>query len=143
MKLKVKKLDNEATLPNYAHPGDAGMDLYSSKDYPPLNPGERCLIHTGISLEIPEGYELQIRPKSGLALKHGLSIVNTPGTIDSGYRGEVGIILINHGEKPYTVKKGEKVAQGVFSRFESAELEEVVDLSDTSRGAGGFGSTGK
>ncbi|MBS3092877.1 dUTP diphosphatase [Candidatus Pacearchaeota archaeon] len=142
MKLKIKKLYDQAILPSYAHEGDAGMDLFSAHDYV-LAPGDRTLVETGISVEVPEGYELQIRPRSGLALKHGLSIVNSPGTIDSGYRGQVGVILINHGQEVYEVRTGDKIAQGVMSKIERVVIEEVEELSDTSRGTGGFGSTGE
>ena len=142
MKLKIKKLYDQAILPSYAHEGDAGMDLFSAHDYV-LAPGDRTLVETGISVEVPEGYELQIRPRSGLALKHGLSIVNSPGTIDSGYRGQVGVILINHGQEVYEVRTGDKIAQGVMSKIERVVIEEVEQLSDTSRGTGGFGSTGE
>ena len=138
----MKILHPDAKLPNYAHIGDAGMDIYSIVDYI-LQPTEAKLIGTGISVELPYGYEMQIRPKSGIAAKSGVTVLNTPGTIDAGYRGEVGVILINHSKKPYEIKKGEKIAQAVFKKFEIAELEVVEELSDTSRGEGGFGSTGK
>jgi dUTP pyrophosphatase len=141
MKIKVKKLKPEAILPQYAHPGDAGMDLFSTEKYL-LKPGERCLVSTGLAFEIPFGYELQIRPRSGLALKKGISLVNTPGTLDAGYRGELGIILINHGQEDFIILPGDKIAQAVLNKFETAEIEEVSELSDTARGAGGFGSTG-
>ena len=141
MKLKIKKLNPEAILPSYAHKGDAGMDLFSIKDYI-LKPGERVFIETGLAFEIEEGYEIQIRPRSGLALKYGLSIVNSPGTVDSGYRGPINIILINHGQETFTVNKGDKVAQAVLNKIEKAEIEEVSELSESQRGDGGFGSTG-
>src|SRR3989344_7366516 len=138
MKLKIKKLYDQAILPSYAHEGDAGMDLFSAHDYV-LAPGDRTLVETGISVEVPEGYELQIRPRSGLALKHGLSIVNSPGTVDSSYRGEVGVICINLGNEPIKIEKGKKVAQMVFKKIETVKFEEVPQLDDTSRGEGGFG----
>ena len=141
MKLKIKKLSSDAILPSYAHKGDAGMDLFSIKDYI-LKPGERVFIETGLAFEIEEGYEIQIRPRSGLALKYGLSIVNSPGTVDSGYRGPINIILINHGQETFTVNKGDKVAQAVLNKIEKAEIEEVSELSESQRGDGGFGSTG-
>ena len=128
-------------MPAYAHEGDAGMDVYSAVDCI-IKSGERKLIPTGIKMAIPLGYEVQVRPKSGLALKHGLSIVNTPGTIDAGYRGEVGVILINHSDEDYEVKKDMKVAQLVVNKIEEAKVIEVEDLDNTTRGEGGFGSTG-
>lgn len=139
--VKVKKLHPEAVIPKYAHKGDAGMDIYSIEELViPLK--ERRLVKTGLSFEIPEGYEIQVRPKSGLALNHGLTILNTPGTIDSGYRGEVCVILFNASDKDYQVKKGEKIAQIVLKKVELMDIEEVNELSDSSRGQGGFGSTG-
>jgi dUTP pyrophosphatase len=140
-RVKIKKLKQEAIIPKYAHSGDAGMDLYSTEKYL-LKPGERCLISTGLAFEIPSGFELQIRPRSGLALKKGISLVNTPGTLDAGYRGELGVILINHGQEDFVILPGDKIAQAVLNRFEEADIEEVSELSDSSRGAGGFGSTG-
>lgn len=139
--LKIKKLSLDAIVPNYAHPGDAGLDLYSIVDaiLPPL---ETILIKTGISIELPSGYEAQIRPRSGLALKNSVTVLNTPGTIDSGYRGEVGVIIINHGKLPFEITKGSKIAQMVINRFVEASIETVEELSDTSRSSGGFGSTG-
>ena len=141
MKLKFKKLKEKAIVPKYANPGDAGMDLFSTEKYL-LKSGERCLVSTGLSVEIPLGYELQVRPRSGLALKKGISIVNTPGTIDAGYRGEIGIILINHGSEDFEINSGDKIAQAVLNKIEVAEIEEAEELSDSSRGEGGFGSTG-
>jgi len=139
--IKIKKLHPDAIMPHYAHDGDAGMDVYSVEDITIMHK-KRELISTGLSFEIPKGFEIQIRPKSGLALKHGLTIPNTPGTLDSGYRGELKVILLNTGDEPYEVKKGEKIAQIVLARYEEAEIQEVNDLSDTQRGDGGFGSTG-
>lgn len=133
----------ENPLPRYATDHAAGMDLVADVAEPLiLLPGERGLIPTGIAVAIPIGYEAQIRPRSGLALKHGISLVNSPGTIDSDYRGEIGIILINHGSVPFTVNPGDRIAQMVFARFERAELVEAGELSDTVRGEGGFGHTG-
>ena len=140
--IKIEKIFPDAILPSYAHPGDVGMDLFSYETYI-LKPGERRLFKTRLKVEIPEGYEMQIRPKSGLALNHGVTVLNTPGTIDAGYRGEVGVILINHGKEVYSIKKGDKIAQAVISSIERAVLEEVEKLEESSRGEGGFGSTGK
>ena len=144
MKLEVtiQKIAPEAKVPAYAHEGDAGVDLYSTVDKV-LAPGERALIPTGLKMAIPHGYEGQVRPKSGLALKHGLTVLNTPGTVDAPYRGEVGVILINLDPRSsYQIKKGEKVAQMVFNKIEYAAFTEAAELTDTTRGAGGFGSTG-
>jgi dUTP pyrophosphatase len=138
--IKVQRI-SDVKAPSYAHEGDAGMDLYSAIDAI-LQPGERKLIPTGIKMAIPQGYEAQVRPKSGLALKQGISVVNTPGTIDAGYRGEVGVILINHGNESFSVQKNMKVAQMVINKIEQANIEHVEELEDSSRGAGGFGSTG-
>jgi dUTP pyrophosphatase len=121
----------------------AGMDLYAEVDEELiLQPGMRALVPTGIAIVLPEGYEAQIRPRSGLALKHGISLVNAPGTIDPDYRGEIGVIMINHGSVPFTVKNGERIAQIVFAPFSRAILEEVDELDGTARGNGGFGHTG-
>lgn len=144
MKIKIKKIKSEAIIPRYAHYGDAGMDLFSCEEYV-LKPGERKLISTGIKVEFPVGYEMQIRPRSGLALKNGISIVNSPGTIDSGYRGEIGVILINHGLENFNIKRGDKVAQAVLNKVEIAEIEEILEsggLSSTERAENGFGSSG-
>lgn len=141
IKVKIKKIRDNAVIPKYAHKGDAGVDLYSAEDYI-LKPGERVLVSTGIKIAVPQGYEAQVRPKSGLALNHGISIVNTPGTIDSGYRGEVGIIAINLGKENFKIEKGKKIAQMVFNKVEEAEFEESEELDNTTRGEGGFGSTG-
>jgi len=142
IKAKILKVDKDLPTPKYAHFGDAGMDLYSAEDYV-LKCGERKIFSTGLKIEIPEGYEVQIRPRSGLAAKHGITVLNTPGTLDYQYRGIIGVILINHGNADFEVKRGERIAQMVFNKFESAELIEVEELSDTARGEGGFGSTGK
>ena len=139
--LKIKKLSANATLPMFAHPGDAGMDLFSIEEIEIL-PGESKLVKTGISIELQNNTEAQIRPRSGLALKNQITVLNTPGTIDQGYRGEVGVILINHGTKKFTVTQGMKVAQMVIKPTIVVEIVEVTDLSDTQRGGGGFGSTG-
>jgi dUTP pyrophosphatase len=119
------------------------MDLLADVATPvTLHPGERALIPSGIAIALPDGCEAQIRPRSGLALKHGVSLVNTPGTIDPDYRGEIGVILINHGGDSFTVNPGDRIAQMVFARFERGELLEVTELENTDRGEGGFGHTG-
>lgn len=141
MQLKIKKLHPNAILPNYAHPGDAGMDLFAVTERIIL-PGESQLIPTGISIELPLQTEAQVRPRSGLALKHQITVLNTPGTIDEGYRGEVGVILINHGKVPFVVTPGMKIAQMVIQSVLRVEVLEVEQLADTARGSGGFGSTG-
>ena len=141
MTVKVLRTDPAAQLPAYAHPGDAGMDVRSIEDVT-LAPGARALVHTGLVLMLPPDAEAQVRPRSGLALKHGVTVLNTPGTIDAGYRGEVGVILINLGAEPFAVEKGMKIAQLVVSRVTQAEIVEVASVDETDRGAGGFGSTG-
>jgi dUTP pyrophosphatase len=142
MELKVQFVREGIPVPSYAHPGDAGLDLYAAEEVR-LKPFERALVPTGIKIAIPEGYAGFVQPKSGLALKHGLSIVNTPGLIDAGYRGEVGVILINldPGET-ITIAKGQKIAQLVIQRVENVTVSVVDELDDTTRGEGGFGSTG-
>jgi len=133
-------------LPAYGTPGAAGLDLRAAvpEDEPvTLRPGERKLIPTGLSIAVPEGYEAQVRPRSGLAVKHGITCLNTPGTIDSDYRGEVHALLINHGSEPFEVRRGERIAQMVIARYERAVWREVETLAETERGAGGFGSTGR
>ena len=131
-------------LPRYATPQSAGMDLRANLDEPvTLRPLERRLIPTGLRIALPVGYEAQIRPRSGLALKHGISLVNTPGTIDADYRGEIGVILINLGQEPFVVNDGERIAQMVIARHEQPKLIEVEVLDDTERGEGGFGHTGR
>jgi dUTP pyrophosphatase len=141
MDMRVKKLTPDARLPAYAHPGDAGLDLFAN-EHAVLEPGARRLVKTGIALELPPGTEAQVRPRSGLAARHGISVLNTPGTIDEGYRGEVGVILINHGNAPFTVEPGIKIAQMIVKPVLRVTVREAADLSDTARGAGGFGSTG-
>ena len=131
----------DGKIPEYAHEGDAGVDLYSCEDVL-MEPMKIALIPTGLCLAIPSGYEGQVRPKSGLALNHGIALVNSPGTIDSGYRGEVKIIAINLSNQPYKVEKGKKIAQMVFQRVERASFEQVESLEGSARGQGGFGSTG-
>ncbi|MDJ0275628.1 dUTP diphosphatase [Sphingomonas sp. 2R-10] len=129
-------------LPVYATPGAAGMDVVAAEDVE-LAPGARHAVATGFAMAIPEGYEVQVRPRSGLALKHGITCLNTPGTIDSDYRGEVKVILANLGQEPFRVVRGERIAQLVPAPVLRATLDEVEALDDTARGAGGFGSTGR
>jgi len=141
MRLRVKRLSSSATLPARAHPADAGLDLHSAVDLD-IPPGETRLVGTGLAFELPPGTEAQVRPRSGLALTHSVTVLNTPGTIDEGYRGEVGVILINHGRRVFEVRRGMKVAQLVVQPTLTVEIVAVDALSDTSRGTGGFGSTG-
>ncbi len=140
LKIKIKKVADVKT-PFYAHKGDSGVDLYSAEDCI-LKPMERKLVATGIKVAIPFGYEAQVRPKSGLAIEHGISHANCVGTIDSGYRGEIKVPLINLSEKPYKIEKGKKIGQMVFAKVEEAVFEEVEELDTTTRNEGGFGSTG-
>lgn len=140
-KLKIQKLSSKAIIPNYANPGDAGLDLYSIDEIE-LRKGERALVHTGIKIELPKNTEAQIRPRSGLALKNGITLVNSPGTIDEGYRGEIGVIVINHGDELFKIEEGMKIAQMVIKPTLSLDVIEVNELTETSRGEGGFGSTG-
>ena len=128
-------------LPSYATPGAAGMDVVAAEDLD-LMPGQRHAVATGFKLAIPEGYEVQVRPRSGLALKHGITVPNTPGTIDSDYRGELKVIMINHCSEPFPIRRGERIAQLVPAAVTQAEWDEVEELCETERGAGGFGSTG-
>ncbi|MGN0854509.1 MAG: dUTP diphosphatase [Kiritimatiellia bacterium] len=141
MKLGFKRIHPDARLPAYAHAGDAGMDLRSAEDLT-LRAGARALVHTGLVMMLPLQYEAQVRPRSGLALKHGVTVLNTPGTIDSGYRGEVGVILANFGDADFEIKKGDRIAQLVIAPVTQAEIVEVETVDETDRGAGGFGSTG-
>ena len=128
-------------LPSYATPGAAGMDVVAAEDVD-LLPGRRHAVATGFKVAIPHGYEIQVRPRSGLAFKHGISVPNAPGTIDSDYRGELKILLINHGSEPFAIRRGERIAQLVPAAVTLAEFDEVEELCETARGAGGFGSTG-
>jgi dUTP pyrophosphatase len=141
--IEIKRLPNGAglPLPAYATEGAAGMDVVSAEDLT-LAPGGRQAVATGFALAIPDGYEIQVRPRSGLALKHGISLPNTPGTIDSDYRGELKIIMINLGDAPFVIQRGDRIAQLVAAPVQLARFAEVETLSDTARGAGGFGSTG-
>lgn len=128
-------------LPSYATPGAAGMDVVAAEDVD-LMPGMRHAVATGFAMAIPDGYEVQVRPRSGLALKHGVTVPNTPGTIDSDYRGELKVIMINHGDLPFPIRRGDRIAQLIAAPVQRAGFAEVDDLDDTARGAGGFGSTG-
>ena len=143
-KLKVKIVNRSTNeLPAYSTDQSAGMDLRAWLDEPvTLQPLERRLIHTGVYIELPVGYECQIRPRSGLALKRGLTVLNTPGTIDADYRGEVGVILVNLGNEPQVIENGERICQMVVARHEPVQWELVETLDDSKRGAGGFGHTG-
>ncbi|HBV67119.1 MAG TPA: dUTP diphosphatase [Clostridiales bacterium] len=142
MKVKIIK-NNPFKLPEYETKGSAGVDLQAYVESPVvLKPMERALVPTGIFIEIPEGYEAQVRARSGLAIKHGISLVNGIGTIDSDYRGEVKVILINLGDKEFTINSGDRIAQMVFIKHEQADFELTEELNDTERGAGGFGHTG-
>lgn len=146
--VRVERLPHaeDLPLPAYETGGSAGMDLRAAVpgDGPiTLEPGARALVPTGLKIALEAGYEAQVRPRSGLALKHGLTCLNSPGTIDSDYRGEVGVILINHGQEPFVIRRGERIAQMVIARHEQVALIEVATLDETARGTGGFGSTGR
>ena len=141
-KILIKRLDPTVPLPSYAKAGDAGADLATRIDFT-INPGERMLVPTGISIALPNGYVALVHPRSGLAIKHGISMVNTPGTVDAGYRGELQVILINHDlTQPVSFKKGDRIAQLVIQKVERADFVEVSDLPGSGRSSGGFGSTG-
>jgi dUTP pyrophosphatase len=138
----ITRLDPGIPLPAYAQPGDAGADLRSAVDIR-LAPGERAMVPTGIAIALPDGHAAFVHPRSGLAIKHGLSMVNTPGTIDAGYRGEISVLLINHDpSEPIDIKRGDRIAQLIIQRVEHAAFVEATELPDSSRGSGGFGSTG-
>lgn len=146
--VRVERLPHAEALPlpAYETAGSAGMDLRAAlaEDAPiTLAPGARALVPTGLKIALEPGYEAQVRPRSGLALKHGITCLNSPGTIDSDYRGEVGVILINHGQEPFVIRRGERIAQMVIAPYAQAAMTEVEALDDTARGAGGFGSTGR
>ncbi len=143
--MKIKIINNSHhPLPKYATADSAGMDLRANLDEPiTLAPMERRLIPTGLHIALPAGYEAQVRPRSGLALKHGIGVLNSPGTIDADYRGEIGVILVNLSQVPFVVQDGERIAQMVIARHETAEWEPVETLDETERGAGGFGHTGR
>ena len=141
MRVKIKQLHPDALIPQYQTLGAAGFDLHALEDYK-LSAGERVLVKTGLAFELQIGFELQIRPRSGLALKNGISVLNAPGTIDSDYRGEVGVLLINHSKEDFAIKKGDRIAQGVVARYERVEFEVCEELGESARGAVGFGSSG-
>ena len=140
--LKVKKLSPLAQIPAYQTDEAAGFDLHSIEDVV-LKPNERKLISTGLAFEIPKGYEIQIRPRSGLAYKSGITVLNSPGTIDSDYRGEIKVLLINHSNEEFEIKTHDRIAQAVIQEVIQVDFKEVEELNDTNRGSGGFGSTGK
>ncbi len=140
--LDVRRLDPDLPLPAYAHPGDAGLDLFAA-DTTTLRPGERALVPTGIALAIPDGFVGLVHPRSGLAVDHGLTVLNAPGTIDAGYRGEVKVLLINLGQDVVEIAHGQRIAQLVLMRVDLVDVREVDLLDSTARGAGGFGSTGR
>lgn len=144
MKVLVQRLPHAEglPLPTYATPGAAGMDLLAAKAMT-IPPGGRALVPTGLCIALPEGFEMQVRPRSGLALKHGITVPNAPGTVDEDYRGEVGVILLNTGVEPFVIMRGDRIAQAVFAPVTRADWEEVVVLPETQRGTGGFGSTGR
>ncbi|WP_173137616.1 dUTP diphosphatase [Kibdelosporangium persicum] len=138
----ISRLDPGVPIPSYARPGDAGADLVTTSDVD-IAPGERAIVATGVAIALPEGYAAFVHPRSGLAARVGLSVVNTPGTIDAGYRGEIKVCLINHDPRePIRLRRGDRIAQLVVQRVEHAVFQEVEDLGDSARGAGGYGSTG-
>lgn len=141
MTLSFKRVHKDAVLPAYAHPSDAGMDICSVEELT-IPSGARALVHTGLIANLPLGYEIQVRPRSGLALKKGITVLNTPGTIDAGYRGEIGVILMNLGESDFEVKVGDRIAQLVVAPVLQPTVVEATEIDETDRGAGGFGSTG-
>mgnify|MGYP002514858170 FL=1 len=143
--MKVKIVNNSRfALPEYQTPLSAGLDIRANLDESvTLRPLERAMIPTGLFVELPEGWEMQIRPRSGLAAKHGITVLNSPGTIDADYRGEIKVILVNLSNEPFTIEAGERIAQMIVARYEQIEWQAVEELSATERGAGGFGSTGK
>jgi dUTP pyrophosphatase len=142
MQLRIKRLKPGAVIPAYARPGDAGLDLCAAEAMG-IDPGEWRSVATGIAIELPEGTEAQVRPRSGLARDHGVTVLNAPGTIDEGYRGEIGVLLVNHGPRRFHVAPGDRIAQLVIQRRLAVDVVEVQVLSDTARGSGGFGSTGR
>lgn len=143
LKIEFKKLNPKAQIPRYMTELAAGLDIHAlPEENIVLQPGERCLVPTGLAVAIPPGYEIQVRPRSGLAIKHGIALVNSPGTIDADYRGEIGIILINHGQEVFSINSGDRIAQLVVAPVCQAQLVEVEQLSGTDRGVGGFGHTG-
>jgi dUTP pyrophosphatase len=143
--MKVKVVNSSAfALPEYQTPLSAGLDIRANlSESITLSPLERAMVPTGLFVELPEGYEMQIRPRSGLAAKHGITVLNSPGTIDADYRGEIKVILVNLSNTPFPIEPGERIAQMIVARYEQVEWQAVESLSETERGAGGFGSTGK
>jgi dUTP diphosphatase len=138
----IKRLDSDVPMPSYAHPGDAGADLTIAEDIE-LGPGERALVRTGLAIALPDGYAAFVHPRSGLAARHGVTLVNAPGTVDAGYRGEIKVTLLNTDrDRPVSFSRGDRIAQLVIQRVERAEFREVAVLPGSSRGDGGFGSTG-
>lgn len=140
--LRVRRLDPDVPLPSYAHPGDAGLDLASAEERV-LAPGERAAVATGLAVAVPDGWVGLVHPRSGLSLRDGVTVVNAPGTVDSGYRGELKVLLVNLGDRPVEISPGERIAQLVLQRVGRARIVEVDQLDDTARGTGGFGSTGR
>ena len=143
MHLEIVKIKDSAMLPDYQTAGSAGADIHACLDEPiVMKPMERRMIPTGLKMAIPEGFEVQIRARSGLSFKHGITMVNGVGTIDADYRGEIGVLLINLGQEPFTIEPGMRIAQMVLARYEQIDWQEVDDIGETERGEGGFGSTG-
>ena len=143
IKIQIKKLSNSVIIPKYETSGSSGMDIAAHvENNIIINPGEKALVSTGFSIAIPTGYEVQIRPRSGLAVKKNITVLNTPGTIDADYRGEIKVILINLGKEKFIIENGDRIAQMIVCPVVQADLKEVKELSDTARGSGGFGSTG-
>jgi dUTP pyrophosphatase len=142
--VRIMRVRPDAQLPKYMSDGAAGMDLAASLDAEvTIAPGKRALVGTGLAIALPRGFEAQVRPRSGLAAKHGVTVLNAPGTIDEDYRGEIKVILINHGDEPFVVKSGERIAQMVIAPVARVTLDEQSSLDDSARGAGGFGHTGR
>lgn len=142
--IEIKLVTKEGNIPAYETSGSAGMDLKATLDEPiVLNPGQRMLVHTGLFIELPFGYEAQVRARSGLAIKHGITLINAIGTVDSDYRGEIKVPLVNLGDEPFEIRNGERIAQMVINKYEQVQWKVVDKLSETERGEGGFGHTGK
>jgi len=142
-KIQIKKLSNSVSTPKYETPGSSGMDIAAYiKESIIIEPGEKALVSSGFSIAVPKGYEIQIRPRSGLAVKKNITVLNTPGTVDADYRGEIKVILINLGKEKFVIENGDRIAQMVICPVVQANWDEVTELSDTERGSGGFGSTG-
>ena len=142
MEIPLLKLDVDLPTPTHSHPGDAGTDLYARIDTI-LEPGQRRMVPTGIAIAVPEGYAGLVVPRSGIAARHGIGVVNGPGLLDSGFRGEIHVILINHGDQPFPIERGDRIAQLVITPFETQQFIEVDELPPSARGDGGFGSTGR